>query len=75
MDLKPAMRPSGGRDARAMLMACGEGRRLEKLEEASRFGLTHGRTEQRAHPNLIEIKAFGRQPLFDYGSTSIMETL
>jgi hypothetical protein len=48
---------------------------LEKLEEAPWFTSAHGRAERRAHPNLIEINAFAALPLFEYGSTSIMETL
>jgi hypothetical protein len=37
--------------------------------------LVHGRGECRAHPNLIEINAFVARAGFEYGSTSIMETL
>jgi hypothetical protein len=35
----------------------------------------HGRAERDAHPNLIEINAFAARAAFEYGSTSIMETL
>jgi hypothetical protein len=53
----------------------GQGTILEKLEEAPRFTVMHGRAERDAHPNLIEINVFGGQLFFDYGSTSIIETL
>ena len=48
---------------------------LEKLEEAQWFTVAHGRAERGAHQNLTEIKVFGRELAFDYGSTSIIETL
>jgi hypothetical protein len=48
---------------------------LEKLEEAPWLMVLHGRAERRAHPNLIEINAFALRAGFEYGSTSIMETL
>jgi hypothetical protein len=48
---------------------------LEKLEEASWFTVLHGRAERDAHPNLIEINAFAVRAAFEFGSTSIMETL
>jgi hypothetical protein len=47
---------------------------LERLEEL-RFTLVHGRAERGAHPNLIEIKVFVVQALFEYGSTGFIETL
>jgi hypothetical protein len=47
----------------------------EKLEEASYFTIMHGSTEIRAHQNLTRIKVFGPRLPFDYGSTSIIETL
>ena len=48
---------------------------LEKLEGAHWFTVTHVRAEHGAHRNLDEINVFGAGPPFDYGSTSIVETL
>jgi hypothetical protein len=48
---------------------------LEKLEQAHWFTVTHIWTERGAHRNLTEIKVFASRPLFDSGSTSIVETL
>jgi hypothetical protein len=48
---------------------------LEKLEEALWFTVMHVRTERGAHRNLTEINVFVSRPLFDYGSTAIIETL
>jgi hypothetical protein len=66
-------------DADAAWALCGglrrKGQLLEKLEEAPWLTLAHGRAERGAHPNLIEINAFVVRAAFEYGSTSIMETL
>jgi hypothetical protein len=48
---------------------------LEKLEEAPQFTAMHGRRENLAHRNLTQIKGFGVELGFEYGSTSIIETL
>jgi len=51
------------------------GQTLEKLEEAPPLTHLHGRAEPSAHRKLTEIKVFASPPLFDYGSTGIIETL
>jgi hypothetical protein len=48
---------------------------LEKLQEAHWLTLTHVRAECDAHRNLTEINVFDAEVSFDYGSTSIVETL
>jgi hypothetical protein len=69
----PAARPASGPTRSGSLQR--KGRLLEKLEEAPWLTLVHGRGKRRAHPNLIEINAFVARAGFEYGSTSIMETL
>jgi hypothetical protein len=47
----------------------------EKVEKAHWFTVTRVRAERGAHRNLTEINVFDAGVSFDFGSTSIMETL
>jgi hypothetical protein len=75
MDRMSAFRPQRGQRGPCSDSLRGNGRRLEKLEKAPWLRPAHGRAERGAHPNLIEINAFAVWAAFEYGSTSIMETL